>query len=1234
MPAPFVHLRSHSDFSFSWGVSKVPDIVKHALTLNQPAIALTDLDTMAGALTFADAAKKAGIQPIQGCQIRVRDEEFGIEGRILLLAKSEEGWRNISRALKLAHALHDEALKEYPWLEMADLLPLGQEVIALTGAADGILTAAISEKEGEVARTVLEKLQSGFDDRLYVEICRNGLPDDDAFAIEQKALHLALALDIPIVGTTQAYYTVPKRHNAWEVLRAVEEKKKVTANAGGVIRQEPRNFHLRTSDEMAEVFSDIPEAIENTVRIAQRCSLVLSGRDPILPPYSTKGGRSEPEELAAKSKEGLAVRLDEQEIPTEERQAYWERLDYELSVINKMGFPGYFLIVADFIEYAHSQEIPVGPGRGSGAGSVVAWALKITDLNPLQFGLLFERFLNPERVSMPDFDIDFCQDRRDEVIRYVQEKYGEAQVSAIATYTGVKSKTAIKDVGRVLIHEDEGDFSFNELNALTKGFPSKPNSADAVSIAEALEADEELRTKVANTPKYRILFELAQEVEGLYRGSGLHAAGIIIGGQALDTLAPVGRDKDGFPVVQYDMKSAEKSGLVKFDFLGLKTLSVIKRAEKYISETDGSAPDTSKISIIDPPVYQMYAEGRTNGVFQFESEGMKNALRSIAPDRMEDLIAINSLYRPGPMDQIPVFARRKAGKEQVHYPTPAEETRIFLEETFGILVYQEQVMRLAQVVAGYSLGGADLLRRAMGKKIREEMEKERKKFVSGALQNNITEKEANYLFEHIEKFAGYGFNKSHAAAYSMVSYRTAWLKHYYPVHFFSALLSYEDKTDRMALIKRDMEEQGIALLPPDVNRSVMDFSPQSDAETGEMGVRFGLSKIKSLSGSTLEPMLQERDQNGPFTSVVDFAQRTRGIFNKTQFDTLCEVGALDSLDSNRRRSAASISHILAQKPKDDKTDDLFGGSSPIQLPNEVMELPDWGDRIQREFSAVGFFFNVHPLDAYKKRLQIAGVQPQSDWLRLMATSRRGEMKVRLAGLVTKTLRKTTKNGQPYQRLILAEKEGEIRVDFMSRNTDLDALGNFLRGAQDSKRPVIVEAEIAGDVSLMNGEISAEVFTKGVRALDIDLALRNVRGNVQLRMDPQAIVPTMTEATKLENAADPTERRKVFESMQVRKLNELRKVLQTFANEQHGHAISLIIPKDGEEFEIALGKVTVSDELAAILSSMDGISSIVEDFSAEDIESTSSSRQAPSHNPKRTSNSATPAPAPAPGSMFG
>jgi DNA polymerase-3 subunit alpha len=974
-------------------------LAKTAAKRGFPAVALTDRNGLYAAMAFSDAAMDAGIQPIIGATLGVaRPHEWGGSKEtidwLVLLAKDEAGYANLCRLVSKAHMERPDHL--VPHVTFDDLAGHSDGLIALTAGGEGAVCRLLADGQAAKARKALGMLAALYPQRLYVEVSRRG--DATEEAAEPALLDLAYALDLPMVATNPALYAEPHFHAAHDAMLCIADSAYVDEAER---RRSSEHAWLKGEAEMAALFDDLPEALANTLVVARRCAVAAPKRRPILP----RMGDDEDEALRAAARAGLEDRIAA--YPEGQKPAYRERLDFELDIIIRMGFAGYFLIVADFIGWAKANDIPVGPGRGSGAGSAVAWALLITDLDPLELGLLFERFLNPERVSMPDFDIDFCETHRDRVIRYVQEKYGRDRVAQIITFGRLKARAVLKDTGRVL------QMSYGHVDRLAKLVPNHPT--DPWTLERSLNGVSELAAEVKNEPQVKRLFDLAMKLEGLPRHSSTHAAGVVIGDRPLQELVPLHRDpRSDMPVTQFDMKYVEGAGLVKFDFLGLKTLSVLKEGQRLLGKR-GVEVDYSTLKWDDPAVYELLQRGETVGVFQLESEGMRRTLAAVRPTSFGDIIALVSLYRPGPMDNIPVFGDRKNGRQAIEYPHPLLED--VLKETYGIFVYQEQVMQAAQVLAGYSLGEADLLRRAMGKKIQSEMDAQRARFVEGCGRQDIRPGKANELFDLIDKFAGYGFNKSHAAAYALVAYHTAWLKTHHPAEFYAASMSYDlHQTDKLCLFVDDLRRMGQTLLPPDVNASEAAFDVQDGA------VRYALGALKGVGEKAMEDLVAERTR-APFASLEDFAARIDPrILNRRQLESLAAAGALDSLGLDRAAVHAGAEIILAHAASahHEKTSGqggLFGGGSdgpadvvPIRLPRGA----GWtlAERMAAERDAYGFYFSAHPVDQHKHLLAAHRVRQSND-LGAVNIPADGRGAAVMAGLVEEARWRTSQKGRRF-----------------------------------------------------------------------------------------------------------------------------------------------------------------------------------------------------------------------------
>jgi len=1036
--ANFVHLRVHTAYSLATGAIKMKELIKLTQSQNAPAVALSDLGNLYGALEFSTLTMDAGIQPIIGCVVNITpripqvdiktgyDSRYENPDRVLLLAQNDPGYRNLLKMVSKAYVEGDGIVP--PQVSFEYLLEHNEGLLLLTGMHDGAVGRALLANNRQEASDLLDIFAKTFPGRTYVEIQRHGMPEEEQ--IEEDLINLAYEKDLPLVATNDAYFGHQGMYEAHDALICIREG--VTINHPDRVRFTPDHY-FKTAEEMRELFADIPEACDNTLVIAQRCAFSVPKLPPILPAFTD--GKSEEDALRDLAEKGLTARLENQvyqpdwdeEKRAEVKKTYFDRQEYELGIIIKMGFPGYFLIVADFIQWSKDQGIPVGPGRGSGAGSVVAWALTITDLDPLRFDLLFERFLNPERVSMPDFDIDFCQDRREETIAYVQNRYGKDRVAQIITFGKLQARAVLRDVGRVL------GMPFGQTDKISKLVPNNP--AKPTPLGEAIDGEPKLQEMRDNDPQVAQLFDIGLKLEGLYRNASTHAAGVVIGDRPLDELVPLYRDpRSEMPATQFNMAWVETAGLVKFDFLGLKTLTVLSTAVNLIAKT-GVHIDLSKIPLDDPPTYEMLAKGDTAGVFQLESQGMRDVLRKMRPDTLEDIVAVVALYRPGPMDNIPSYIARKHGEEEIDYMH--DLIKPVLIETYGIIIYQEQVMQIAQRMANYSLGGADLLRRAMGKKKQEEMDKQRQLFLNGAAENGVDQGMANKIFDHVNKFAGYGFNKSHAAAYALVAYQTAYLKANYPVEFLAASMTLDlHNTDKLASFKQELDRQKIPVLSPDVNMSEVVFNVEYDKD-GKGMVRYALAALKNVGEAAMATLVSAREESGKFKDLIDFAERldTHSV-NKRSLENLVRAGAFDCLDKNRLKVFSSLETLVkhSQKVQEEKKSaqvSMFGGGG-VEIP--LPKLPDCDDwpameRLNEEFAAIGFYLSAHPLDTYASITDRLGVLSAAD----LATSVEvgGVSRAKLAGITVNFRERIGKTGRRFAFAEFSDATGGYEVAIFS-----------------------------------------------------------------------------------------------------------------------------------------------------------------------------------------------------------
>ena len=1039
--ARFIHLRVHTEHSLLEGAVPVKKLVKLCVEAQMPAVAVTDSNNMFAALEFAVTAEEVGLQPIIGCQVALAydvtspGEKPRAPAAIVLLAQDEAGYLNL---MKLNSCLYIDKNGALPFVTPEDLERHSAGLICLTGGADGPVGRLLQSNQARRARILLERLARAYPERLYVEVQRHDMAAEHQ--TERGFVEAAYEMGLPLVATNDVYFPASTMYEAHDALICIAE--------GAYVDQQQSRRRLtpqhcfKSEAEMVALFADLPEAVANTVEIARRCAFAPYKRNPILPRFA----EDEVQELRRQANAGLQDRL--RVIPHSVTPAdYQARLDFELDVIETMGFPGYFLIVADFIKWAKDQGIPVGPGRGSGAGSLVAYALTITDLDPLRYALLFERFLNPERVSMPDFDIDFCMDRREEVIHYVQQKYGRDRVGQIITFGALLSKAAVRDVGRVL------QMSYGQVDRLSKMIPVE--GVKPVSITKAL-ADEPRLREAAKEEVVARLLDYAAQIEGLYRNASTHAAGVVISDRPLDELVPLYQDpRSDMPATQFNMKWVEAAGLVKFDFLGLKTLTVIQNCMELL-KLRGTAFDINLIPLDDRKSFELYAAARTVAVFQVESSGMMDALRRMKPTCIEDIVALVALYRPGPMENIPAYCEVKNGLRDLVSIHPTIDH--ILAETQGIIVYQEQVMQIAQVMAGYSLGGADLLRRAMGKKIAAEMAKERPKFIEGAaLTHAVPKEKAGEVFDLLEKFANYGFNKSHAAAYAVVSYQTAYLKANYPVEFMAAVMNCDiHLTDKLAVYKREVDKLGISTVAPSINAALANFTVR------EGQVVYALGALKNVGVEAMQMIVRARGEQ-PYVSLCDFARRVDlKRIGKRPLEMLARAGAFDELDPNRARVFEGLDPLVAysaavHEAKGSTQVSLFGEAGTDIPEPRLPYRDDWlpVERLGHEHQAVGFYLSGHPLDDYMSALKRREVKTLTE---ITMLAERGPLVAKIAGSVSARQERKSAKGNRFAFVSLSDPTGLYEVTVFSDT--LEAARDFL---EPGKNVVLtVEANLEGE----------------------------------------------------------------------------------------------------------------------------------------------------------------------------
>ena len=1086
----FIHLAVRSSYSLLESMITPKGLKAWCAEQGMPAIAITDRNNLFGALEISLTLTDAGIQPIMACCFDVTDGLPKSEpSRISLYAQNDEGYK---RLMLLSSRAYLDAADGVPKLHRDLLLDNTEGLILLTGGAEGQVAKHLLKGRVADARTELSTLAAAYPGRCYVEITRHGTEDE--YATEEGLVDLAYELSLPLVATHDARFMKSADAKAHDAMMCISN--------GQYLGQDDRkrvdpSQYLKTADEMVSLFEDLPEAIANTSEIARRCAVKAETHKPILPNFS-KEGRSESEELRKQAVEGLEFRLSAADKLYADRDTYFERLDYELSIIERMGFPGYFLIVSDFIKWAKENGIPVGPGRGSGAGSLVAWVLLITDLDPLRFDLLFERFLNPERVSMPDFDVDFCQERRGEVIRYVRDKYGADSVAMIITFGTLQAKAVVRDVGRVM------QMPYGQVDRLAEIIPFNP--ANPPKLQDAIDDEPKFQDEIDADERVGELLEIALSLEGKYRNAGTHAAGVVIGDRPLVELVPLYNDpRADLPATQFNMKYAETAGLVKFDFLGLKTLTVIDRALKLIRR-DGRDVGPEWQSLDDQATYDLMASGETLGVFQLEGAGMRDTLKKVRPHNLEDVIAIISLYRPGPMENIPVYVQGKEDPSSVVYQHP--DLKPVLEATYGVPVYQEQVMRMAQEIAGYSLGEADLLRRAMGKKKVEEMIAQRKRFVEGAAElKGMEEKLANDIFDTMEKFAGYGFNKSHAAAYALIGYHTGYLKRHFPVEFLAASMSLDiGNTDKLAAFFQEAKRLKIPVLAPDVNSSTADFDVKDGA------VVYALGALKGVGLEAMKHVVEIRERDGRFEDLYDFAERVDPKHvNKKAFESLSKAGAFDSFEPNRAKmleSAPLLANMAVSAAQDRQGGQggLFGEAEPALRP-VLPKAKAWNgqQKLDQEFKSIGFYFSGHPLDDV-----LEGLDRERVTLAMEVQDRAADGKpLEMIGVVRARSDKPARNGGKFAFLTLSDPSGEVEMmvfpETLSQNYDLLQVGNAVAITVGVKRNA-EEIKLNAERVL---KLEAARLSKAMGALKIRLAVGAFVG------DLAAVVEHLTKLQDLE-----------------------------------------------------------------------------------------------------------------------
>ncbi|EKM22690.1 DNA polymerase III subunit alpha [Vibrio sp. B172a] len=1058
----FIHLRIHSDFSMVDGINKVPPLVKKVAELGMPAMALTDFTNLCGLVKYYGTAHGSGVKPIIGADFKMQSDEFGEElTQLTLLAANNEGYKNltllISKAYLRGHVQHQ------PVLDKAWLAELSEGLIVLSGAKNGEIGKALLKGNRKVVDSCVEFYNQYFPDRFYLELVRTGRPDEETYL--HFAIELAEEVELPVVATNEVVFISEDLFDAHEIRVAIHD---------GYTLEDPRrpkNYspeqYLRTEEEMCELFADIPEALENSVEIAKRCNVTVRLGEYFLPAFPTEG-MEETDFLVMKSREGLEERLEflfpDEEERKQRRPEYDDRLQIELDVINQMGFPGYFLIVMEFIQWSKDNAIPVGPGRGSGAGSLVAYALKITDLDPLEYDLLFERFLNPERVSMPDFDVDFCMDKRDQVIDHVAEMYGRDAVSQIITFGTMAAKAVIRDVGRVLGHP------FGFVDRISKLVPPDPG----MTLEKAFKAEPALPELYDADEEVKELIDMCRLLEGCTRNAGKHAGGVVISPTTITDFAPIYADSEGhFPVTQFDKNDVETAGLVKFDFLGLRTLTIIDWALGLINprlEREGKAPvRIESIPLDDAASFRLLQNSETTAVFQLESRGMKELIKRLQPDCFEDIIALVALFRPGPLQSgmVDNFIDRKHGREAISYPDEKwqhESLKEILDPTYGIILYQEQVMQIAQVLSGYTLGGADMLRRAMGKKKPEEMAKQRATFEEGAIANGVDGELAMKIFDLVEKFAGYGFNKSHSAAYALVSYQTLWLKMHYPAEFMAAVMTADmDNTEKVVGLVDECFRMKLTVLPPDINAGLYRFNVDENG-----AIVYGIGAIKGVGEGPIDAILEARNKGGHFIDLFDFCARIDlKKVNKRVIEKLIYAGALDRLGPHRAALMASLNDAVKAASQHHQAEafgqtDMFGvlTDAPEEVEHKYTQVPAWPEKVwlEGERETLGLYLTGHPVNAYIKELNKYVSCRLKD-----ATPTRRDQSVTVAGLVIAARVMTTKRGTRIGIMTLDDRSGRMEVMLFS-----DALDRYAELLEKDK------------ILVVSGQVSFDDFNGGLK----------------------------------------------------------------------------------------------------------------------------------------------------------
>ena len=1008
----FIHLRNYTQYSLSQGALRINDLVNYCLKNKSPAIGISDKGNLFGSMEFSSECSKKGIQPIISCNVNIIENKYSF-GTLLLIASNLQGYQNLSKLISLSFLENKQGTK--PWVSFRDLLNHKDGIICLSGGIDGLFRNNFNNCGKDSFIEIVKIISSIFENSFFFEIQRIDTKTINYY--NEFLINYSIEKNIPIIATNENFFLSKDYYESHDALLCISQQTYVDSENRIKISEE---CYLKSPEEMTKLFYDLPDAVSNSLIIAKKCSFFLEETKPKLP--KTNLDLNENDFLKSSAEKGLEERIKKLNLTINELDNYKKRLEFELNVITEMGYSGYFIIVADFIQWAKKNNIPVGPGRGSGAGSLVAWVLTITDLDPIRFGLIFERFLNPERVSMPDFDIDFCMEKRDEVIKYVQKRYNKNNVAQIITFGSFQARAALRDVGRVL------QIPYDQVDKLCKMIPFNP--AQPLSIEEAINNDDKLKKIIESENRIKKLFDISKNLEGLLRHASTHAAGVVISEKPLIDILPLYRDpRSNFPVTQFSMKYVEKVGLIKFDFLGLKTLTVINKTIKLLNDR-GINIDLENINLNDEKTFELIKSGKTVGVFQFEGKGMRETILQIKPDRFEDLIAIVSLYRPGPMDNIPLYVKRKNSKEIINYVH--KDLKDILDETHGIMVYQEQVMQIAQKIAGFSLAKADLLRRAMGKKIKKEMENQKINFIEGCKKNNLSEAKAKKLFDEVEKFAGYGFNKSHAAAYALLSFQTAFLKANFPMEFLCASMEYDiNNVDKLSIFVKEVKDLGYRIFSPDINFSFESFKVKY-LDNNPIGIFYALGAIKNIGESSIKMLVQEREKKGLYKSLPDLIRRLNSsVLNKRQLESLVFSGSMNSIEKNQSFLFENIEKILKfntffHKNFNKHQENLFESDSSfddIEFISNKENFWDITEKLKKEYESIGFFISKHPVEYYEKNFKNNNFKKLTSLYSEQDVSDNYEYLV----IVSNIIMKKSRNGNKYAFFTVSDNTLEIEL---------------------------------------------------------------------------------------------------------------------------------------------------------------------------------------------------------------